>query len=117
MPAVTAPHGLCLLAPVRGLGVDWAAAVELDVQPARPQAAMPPLTARQQRIVAFIDGFTAEYGYSPSMREIGAAVDLVTPSAVGYQLRELAAKGYLVLPEQAGRPRALRLVRAGEVAG
>jgi repressor LexA len=110
MPAVTAPHGLCLLAPIHGLGADWESAVAVEMQPVREDL-RPALTDRQQRIVAFVAEFNGRHGYSPSLREIGAAVGLVTPSSVRHQLHALASKGYLVLPEQARQPRSLRLVQ------
>ena len=45
------------------------------------------------------------YGYPPSVREIGEAVGLVSPSSVAYQLKELERKGYL--RRDPNRPRAV----------
>jgi repressor LexA len=63
------------------------------------------LTARQRRILEFIRGWVAQHGYPPSVREIGEAVDLVSPSSVAYQLKELEKKGYL--RRDPNRPRAV----------
>nr|BFE61014.1 transcriptional repressor LexA [Dactylosporangium thailandense] len=65
------------------------------------------LTARQQRILEFVRDSTERNGYPPSVREIGEAVGLVSPSSVAYQLRELERKGYL--RRDPDRPRAVGL--------
>lgn len=41
---------------------------------------MEKLTAKQQKIYDYIQTFSAEHGYPPSVREIGAAVGLKSPS-------------------------------------
>ncbi len=56
---------------------------------------LPPLTCRQARIVEFIRDSHTRRGYPPSIREIGEAVHLVSPSSVTYQLKEIARKGYI----------------------
>jgi repressor LexA len=63
------------------------------------------LTPRQRRIMEFIHGWVDEHGYPPSVREIGEAVDLVSPSSVAYQLKELEKKG--LLRRDPNRPRAV----------
>jgi repressor LexA len=63
------------------------------------------LTARQRRILEFIRDWVGEHGYPPSVREIGEAVGLVSPSSVAYQLKELEKKGYL--RRDPNRPRAV----------
>jgi repressor LexA len=63
------------------------------------------LTARQRRIMEFIRGWVAQHGYPPSVREIGEAVDLLSPSSVAYQLKELEKKG--LLRRDPNRPRAV----------
>jgi len=50
-------------------------------------------TDRRDEILAFIGAFRAEHGYSPSVRQIGAAVELVSPSSVAFQLRQLETAG------------------------
>src|SRR5262245_9427011 len=53
----------------------------------------------------FIRGWVAQHGYPPSVREIGEAVQLVSPSSVAYQLKELEKKG--LLRRDPNRPRAV----------
>jgi repressor LexA len=63
------------------------------------------LTARQRRILEFIRNWVEQYGYPPSVREIGEAVGLVSPSSVAYQLKALETKGFL--RRDPNRPRAV----------
>ncbi len=63
------------------------------------------LTIRQRRILTFIRDWVEEHGYPPSVREIGEAVGLVSPSSVAYQLKELEKKGFL--RRDPNRPRAV----------
>lgn len=65
------------------------------------------LTDRQLRIVEAIRAYVEENGYAPTLREIGAAVNLVSPSSVAYQLRQIAEFGALTFDPD--RPRALSL--------
>ncbi|MFZ1362107.1 MAG: transcriptional repressor LexA [Candidatus Nanopelagicales bacterium] len=68
------------------------------------------LTKRQQGILDVIRAAVDERGYPPSVREIGEAVGLTSPSSVAHQLRTLEQKGYL--RRDPNRPRALE-VRGG----
>jgi repressor LexA len=72
---------------------------------AAPDLVAADLTARQGRILEFIREWVEQYGYPPSVREIGEAVGLVSPSSVAYQLKELERKGYL--RRDPNRPRAV----------
>jgi len=63
------------------------------------------LTSRQRRILTFIRDWVGDHGYPPSVREIGEAVGLVSPSSVAYQLKELEKKGFL--RRDPNRPRAV----------
>ena len=65
----------------------------------------PELSARQRRILEFIRDWVQRHGYPPSVREIGEAVGLGSPSSVAYQLRELERKGFL--RRDPNRPRAV----------
>lgn len=65
----------------------------------------PELTARQRRILDTIRAWMDQKGYPPTVREIGDAVGLVSPSSVAYQLKELERKGYL--RRDPHRPRAV----------
>ncbi len=72
---------------------------------ARPRK---PLTQRQMLIVAEIRRSVESRGYPPSVREIGDAVGLTSPSSVAHQLRALEAKGYL--RRDPNRPRAMEII-------
>lgn len=60
-----------------------------------------------QRILEFLEEFVRENGYSPSVREIGAAVGLHSTASVSYQLRRLEEQGLLTLPKNKGSKRAI----------
>lgn len=53
------------------------------------------LSNRQSQIMGFIRASLSERGYPPTMREIGEAVGLSSPSSVKYQLQILEEKGLL----------------------
>ncbi len=53
------------------------------------------LTTRQQEILEFIERTVGERGYPPSVREIGEAVGLASPSTVHSHLHTLQRLGYL----------------------
>jgi repressor LexA len=63
------------------------------------------LSSRQRRILVVIREWVEQYGYPPTVREIGDAVGLVSPSSVAYQLKELERKGFL--RRDPSRPRAV----------
>lgn len=65
------------------------------------------LTVKQQRIYDFIQAFTAQHGYPPSVREIGAAVGLKSPSTVHFHLKGLEEAGVILKAE--GKTRAITL--------
>ena len=74
------------------------------------------LTPKQQRIYDFIQAFAAQHGYPPSVREIGAAVGLKSPSTVHFHLKGLEEAGMIVKAE--GKTRAITLaVSAGRTVG
>ncbi|MBO0867525.1 MAG: transcriptional repressor LexA [Micromonosporaceae bacterium] len=72
------------------------------------------LTYRQRQILECIRDWVREHGYPPSVREIGEVVDLVSPSSVAYQLKELEKKGFL--RRDPNRPRAVDIRLPGELA-
>ena len=74
------------------------------------------LTRKQQEIYDFILSFTSEYGYPPSVREIGAAMGLKSPSTVHFHMKGLEEAGVIVKAE--GKTRAISLpgVSMGPVA-
>jgi repressor LexA len=53
------------------------------------------LTQRQHEILAFIEKTVGDRGYPPSVREIGEAVGLASPSTVHSHLHTLQRLGYL----------------------
>lgn len=69
------------------------------------------LTARQRSILQTIQSVIATRGYPPSMREIGDAVGLTSPSSVKHQLTVLERKGYL--RRDPNLPRAMEVVGSG----
>lgn len=66
------------------------------------------LTARQRLVLGTIRESVERRGYPPSMREIGEAVGLTSPSSVKHQLTALERKGYL--RRDPNRPRAIEVV-------
>lgn len=67
-----------------------------------------PLTWRQHKVLNVIRSSIDTRGYPPSLREIGQAVGLTSPSSVAHQLNMLERKGYL--RRDPHRPRALEVV-------
>jgi len=65
------------------------------------------LTARQRRIVEFIERTVRERGYPPTVREIGEAVGLTSSSSVHAQLANLERRG--LLHKDPTKPRAMSL--------
>jgi repressor LexA len=53
------------------------------------------ITARQREILEFIESQSRDRGYPPSVREIGEAVGLTSPSTVHSHLNTLTRLGYL----------------------
>ncbi len=74
------------------------------------------LTVRQRLILQMIVESTESRGYPPTIREMGEAVGLASPSSVTHQLKALEAKGFLRRDPR--RPRALvvQLPEADEAA-
>ena len=72
---------------------------------------MAKLTAKQQQIYDYILSFTNQHGYPPSVREIGAAVGLKSPSTVHFHMKGLEEAGVIVKAE--GKTRAITLSGTG----
>ncbi|MGC5626819.1 transcriptional repressor LexA [Georgenia sp. Z1344] len=70
--------------------------------------APPALTVRQREVLDCLRTAVAERGYPPSLREIGIAVGLGSPSSVKHQLDTLERKGYIRRDPK--RPRAIEIV-------
>ena len=77
---------------------------------------MPRTSNKAQMIVDYVNQFIQEHGYSPSVREIGAAVGLRSTASVSYHLQALQEKGLLQSPGSKGRKRAIvTTVRPGQI--
>ena len=68
---------------------------------------MPRTSNKAEEIMDYVNQFIQENGYSPSVREIGAAVGLRSTASVSYHLQALQDKGLLQPPGAKGRKRAL----------
>ena len=69
------------------------------------------LTPRQHEILEVIRDLTEDAGYPPTIREIGAAVGLGSPSSVHHHVRVLEAAG--LVSRSRRRPRVRRVRTAG----
>jgi repressor LexA len=67
------------------------------------------LTGRQQEIWQFLTDYVDEHGYPPTVREIGEAVGLASPSTVHAHLANLERAG--LIKRDPTKPRALELRR------
>jgi repressor LexA len=67
----------------------------------------PMVTDRQRAILDYLRGFVDEHGYPPTVREIGEAVGLRSPSTVHAHLAQLERAG--LLRRDPTKPRALEL--------
>ncbi|HUV95543.1 MAG TPA: transcriptional repressor LexA [Anaerolineae bacterium] len=70
------------------------------------------LSTRQKNILRMLHDFGREFGYPPTIRQIGAEVGISSTSVVSYNLKVLERKGYLERDRDVSR--GLRLVQ-GEV--
>ncbi len=71
------------------------------------------LTGRQQEIWTFVVDYVDRHGYPPTVREIGEAVGLASPSTVHAHLANLERAG--LLRRDPTKPRALELVGREEL--
>ena len=72
------------------------------------------LGKRQLAIYEFIRSYSNEHGYPPSVREIGAAVGLASPSTVHMHLKVLEEQG--LIRRDSKKPRTIEVVgKQGEV--
>ena len=66
------------------------------------------LSKRQEAIYAFICDYTRERGFPPSVREIGTAVGLASPSTVHMHLKVLQERG--LIRRDSKKPRTIEVV-------
>jgi len=76
--------------------------------PTQPTLEAEMLTGRQQEIWDFLVDYVDRHGYPPTVREIGEAVGLASPSTVHAHLANLERAG--LLKRDPTKPRALELV-------
>ena len=69
------------------------------------------LSKRQREIFDFVVKYADKHGYPPTVREIGEAVGLASPSTVHAHLANLERAGYL--KRDPTKPRALEVVHRG----
>lgn len=69
------------------------------------------ISARQQEILEFLHAHVARNGYPPTVREIGHAVGLTSPSTVHSHLAALERAGHI--RRDATKPRALEVIEGG----
>ena len=69
------------------------------------------LSKRQKKILEFINEYLRDYGYPPTIREIGKAAGISSTSVVKYNLEKLEGWGYLQRRKEAAR--GLRLQKLG----
>lgn len=72
------------------------------------------LTKRQDQILQFIKKYQVEHGYPPTIREIGAAVNLRSPATIHTHLKNLEKKG--LISKGDSKNRALELLVENEFA-
>lgn len=72
------------------------------------------LTLRQRLILQTIQDALATRGYPPTIREMGEAVGLASPSSVTHQLKVLEAKGFLSRDPKLPRALVVHMPPAGD---
>ena len=71
------------------------------------------LGKRQQAIYDYIRSYSAEHGYPPSVREIGSAVGLASPSTVHMHLKTLEEFG--LIKRDSKKPRTIEVMTKDQV--
>src|SRR5438874_8167804 len=75
------------------------------------QGATVELSSRQRDILEFVNRHVDECGYPPTVREIGQAVGLTSPSTVHSHLARLESAG--LIRRDRTKPRALEVMNGG----
>jgi repressor LexA len=70
------------------------------------------LSDRQRAILKFIEHWSDEHGFPPTIREIGAAVGIGSTSVVNYNLNKLMREGFISRSKDVSR--GIRLMNEGE---
>ncbi len=71
--------------------------------------ALPGLTDRQKKVLAFIETHIKQHGFPPTIREIGLHLGIKSTNGVNDHLNSLQKKGFLTREE--GKSRTLQLVK------
>jgi repressor LexA len=69
------------------------------------------LSPRQREILEFVNSHVDQHGYPPTVREIGGAVGLTSPSTVHAHLARLESAG--LIRRDPTKPRALEVIEGG----
>ncbi|MHA4947572.1 transcriptional repressor LexA [Micromonospora sp. SD19] len=77
------------------------------------EAEPPHISSKQQRILTVIRDWVQQHGYPPTVREIGAAVGLGSPSSVAHHLNTLERRGLLRREANASRAVDIRRAQVG----
>ena len=56
---------------------------------------MEALTRKQSDVLDYIKKYISQHGFPPTVREIGAGLNLSSPATVFVHLKNLAEKGYI----------------------
>ena len=75
---------------------------------------MAEMTKMQQKIYDYIVQMLTEEGFAPSVREIGAAVGLKSPSTVHFHLKNMEERG--IIKRSGRKGRTITLVRPAKAA-
>ena len=76
-----------------------------------PRRAKPEGEATRQRILQYIQEYTAEHGYAPAMREIARNLDIKSVSSVYSHVHKLEATGFLTV--ERNKPRTITMAANG----
>ena len=76
---------------------------------------MPRHSSKREEILAFLNSFQEENGYSPSVREIAQAVGLKSTATVHYHLEILQQHGRIAMPGMKKRAISLPNARPGQI--
>ncbi|HFK1726923.1 winged helix-turn-helix transcriptional regulator [Bacillus cereus] len=67
------------------------------------------LTTRQSQILNYLQQRIQEYGYPPSIREIGEGIGISSPSTIHSHLLKLEEKGFIQRDQS--KPRAIKILK------
>lgn len=74
----------------------------------RPIPPRPNMVATDEQIVDAIRVFWENNGYAPTVREVGAAVGIKSPSTIKYRFEQLREKGLVAYNDRI--PRTIRVI-------